>query len=92
MESSNQAAQAPEEKVSAESFKAVLFDQFAGHYQALSQCINRLPIRQDLKAIIVKEFDTGFLWTKEAFATMTFTPPQLKDVNDLKEIEPTDAV
>ena len=41
--------------------------EFYIKYTELSDMVRRFPIPSQLQSIILKEFDTGFLWTKEAF-------------------------
>jgi len=61
--------------------KQYLFQQFLTKYQDLSKFINQLPINEKLKEVIVKEFDTGFLWGKEAFATLVL--PKLEEPTEM---------
>jgi hypothetical protein len=60
-----------------DAVKNVLFETFCQQYQSLNGMLNKLPINQQLKAIIMQYFDTGFLWAKEGFAAMTLTIPQV---------------
>jgi hypothetical protein len=50
--------------------KSELFAQFAAHYHAITSQIQRLPIHQGLKSIILTDFYHGFLGAKEAYFTM----------------------
>lgn len=49
-----------------ENVNDVLFDVFANQYTALVQTIFKLPMNDDMKRIVRENFDTGFLWVKEA--------------------------
>lgn len=50
--------------------KQVLFESFLDQYKSISQFVNKLPINSQMKSIILKNFDDGYLWTKEAFLTL----------------------
>lgn len=82
----------------AEMMKKVLFDTFMGQYRELTQFVNRLPIAPQLKQIIIKHFDDGFLWTKEAFTLIAFAAPPAPEapnvtyVPDLHIVEENTAV
>jgi hypothetical protein len=64
----------------ADMMKKVLFDTFMSQYRQMTDFINRLPVSLAMKQIIIKHFDDGFLWTKEAFTLIQFVPPAAPEV------------
>ncbi len=59
----------PEQQAN-EDAKEVLFETFLKSYRELTALLNKIPLHQSLKAKISDFFDTGFLWSKEAFMIM----------------------
>ena len=55
-----------------EMVKNILLNTFTSHYQQLQQFVHQLPIPQNLKNIVLQEFDTGYLWGKEALNFLQF--------------------
>lgn len=50
--------------------KKVLFEQFISQFRSLSDLINKIPFHPALKTLAIQNFDTGFLWMKEAFLSL----------------------
>lgn len=48
------------------------FDTFCKMYQALGNMIQSFPINQKYKEYIIKDFDNGYLWMKEAVSAALF--------------------
>lgn len=59
--------------------KNILLNTFVTHYQALQTFINQMPIPFNLKQIIQKEFDSGYLWGKEALHIMQLNIPKKEE-------------
>jgi len=69
--------------------KQIIFDNFASQYQAISSTIKSLPIPAPILSIILQNFDTGFLWVKEAFQVINFdeqkeSPKLDENIEDVK--------
>lgn len=64
---------------SIETIKGTLFANFYNQYRGISDFIKNLQINQQMKAIILRELDDAYLWTKEAFATLEILPPDEED-------------
>ena len=67
--------------------KQVIFNNFVHQYQALSNVIKSFPIPPNILGIILQNFDTGYLWTKEAFNFIEFDKkdeksPEIEVVSD----------
>ncbi len=46
------------------------YDNFCFLFGSTTDVIKTLPINDNLKSIIIKEFDDAFLWSKEAFTKL----------------------
>lgn len=78
----------PEE--ASNTIKQLMFEGFYSHFTAMMNTIRKLPLAPHMLQIIVKEFDNGLLWTKEAFNGMVIPAapqPPMAPANDMKVIE-----
>jgi hypothetical protein len=64
--------------------KELIFKNIVIHYQGLSESIRSLPFPPHLMTIILQSFDTGFLWTKEAFSMLDFPETDKNETQDSK--------
>ncbi len=55
---------------------AKTFNTFVEKYKDLTEFISTIPLNDNLRSIVVKEFDTGYLWLKEALLALSMTPTQ----------------
>lgn len=46
------------------------FDTFCNLFSAMKDIIKELQVNDYMKSLIMKEFDTGFLWAREGFSKM----------------------
>lgn len=53
-----------------EPTQKLIFDMFCEKYQSLLYTLRQCSFLPEQKRIIFEHFDTGFLWTKEAFAVL----------------------
>ena len=60
--------------INPETIRQTIFNSFHQQYKSLLEFFNGLPLPLQIKQIAIKEFDTGFLWAKEAFSLATFAP------------------
>jgi hypothetical protein len=67
-------AQAISDAQKIDMVKNVLLNTFVSHYQQIQQFVHQLPIPQNIKDIILKEFDTGYLWGKESMNFLQLAP------------------
>lgn len=54
----------------------LLFDTFLQQYVSLSNLVKKLPIPENVRHIALIEFDTGYLWVKEAIGAMNYMQPK----------------
>lgn len=74
--------------------KQMLFEQFQIQYTSICNMVKKLPIHPKMADIILLEFDTGYLWLKEAFIAMHLenTPVPPANVPDENKIENPPAI
>lgn len=71
-----------------QAIKQYLYNQFCEKYHEFCKFLNSIPFDQKLKDIVIKEFDDGYLWAKEAFTTLKL--PQMAEQKP--ETNPSDKI
>jgi hypothetical protein len=68
-----------------DSIKTFLFQGIFKNFQDYSAAIQRLPLNENMKRIILEWADTSWVWVKEAFNVLEIKLPQAVEVKKEKQ-------